>query len=98
MSLMTDIEGFDWDAGNDRKNADKHDVNRSEAEQVFFNDPLLLATDDRHIGSEARYYTLGQTDDDRLLQITFTLRPNNRLIRVISARDVSRKERVRYGQ
>lgn len=39
------IEGFDWDTGNARKNADKHGGSQIEAEQIFFNDPLLVAVD-----------------------------------------------------
>lgn len=92
------IEGFDWDAGNDRKNAEKHDVGQAEAEQVFFNEPLLVVDDDRHSIEEARFHALGQSESGRLLHITFTLRRDFRLIRVISARDMHRKERAIYEQ
>jgi uncharacterized protein len=90
------IEGFDWDGGNARKSADKHGVSQAEAEQVFFNSPLLLNEDLRHSAEEPRLRALGKTDEDRLLHVTFTLRVW--LIRVISARDMSRKERAIYGQ
>jgi uncharacterized DUF497 family protein len=92
------LTGFQWDAGNDRKSAEKHGVTRGEAEQVFFNDPLLVAADERHRQREERFHALGRTDDDRVLHITFAVREEGRLIRVISARDASRKERLRYGQ
>ncbi len=92
------IEGFDWDVGNDRKNAEKHGVGQAEAEQVFFNEPLLVVCDERHSSSEARFHALGHSDSGRLLHITFTLRQDLRLIRVISARDMHRKERVIYGK
>ena len=92
------IEGFDWDAGNDRKNADRHDVTQAEAEQIFLNEPLLMLTDHRHNTHEPRYHALGRTDDGRRLHVTFTLRGDGRLIRVISARDMHRKERARYVQ
>ncbi|WP_428491506.1 BrnT family toxin [Rhodopila sp.] len=92
------IEGFDWDAGNDRKSAQKHAVSQAEAEQMFFNDPLLLAVDERHGQTESRFHALGRTDDDRRLHVTFTLRDRGRLIRVISARDMHRKERLHYEQ
>ena len=98
MIDLTAAEGFQWDAGNARKSADKHSVSRSEAEQVFFNQPLLLLADDRHSQEEIRLHALGRTDDRRLLHITFTLREGGRLIRVISARDMHRKERLRYDQ
>jgi uncharacterized protein len=93
---LASIEGFEWDAGNDRKNVDKHRVSQAEAEQAFFNDPLVLTLDARHGLTETRFHALGQTDDGRRLQITFTLRDQGRLIRVISARDMHRKEGVRY--
>jgi uncharacterized DUF497 family protein len=63
-----------------------------------FNEPLLMAPDLRHSFSEQRIHALGRTDDGRLLHITFTLRANETTIRVISARDMSRKERSYYEQ
>jgi uncharacterized DUF497 family protein len=92
------ISGFDWDEGNARKSVDKHDVSQSEAEQVFFNQPLLVLADERHSQLERRYHLLGSTDDSRLLHVTFTLRASGTLIRVISARDMHRKERIFYEQ
>lgn len=98
MINWTDITGFDWDEGNSRKNADKHGVAQSEAEQIFFNQPLLVVPDGKHSQQEIRYHALGITDDDRLLHVTFTLRAAGKLIRVISARDMHRKERAFYEQ
>jgi uncharacterized DUF497 family protein len=92
------ITGFDWDAGNVRKSVEKHDVSQAEAEQVFFNEPLLMVPDARHSAEERRIHALGRTDDGRLLHITFTLRHDETKIRVISARDMSRKERSYYEQ
>ncbi|AYG62356.1 BrnT family toxin [Rhizobium jaguaris] len=92
------ITGFDWDAENARKSVEKHDVSQAEAEQVFFNEPLLMVPDARHSAEERRIHPLGRTDDGRLLHITFTLRQNETKIRVISARDMSRKERSYYEQ
>jgi uncharacterized DUF497 family protein len=91
-------EGFQWDAGNTRKSVDKHAVSQAEAEQIFFNEPLLLLDDTRHSQLEPRFHALGVTDDGRRLHITFTVRDKGRLIRIISARDMSRMERTRYGQ
>ena len=92
------IEGFDWDAGNARKNVDKHDVSQAEAEQIFFNDPLLVAPDEKHSANEIRLHALGHTQAGRRLHATFTLREAGRLIRVISVRDMNRKERAFYEQ
>lgn len=92
------IIGFDWDDGNSRKSAIKHAVSPAEAEQVFLNEPLLILEDVRHNMSEPRFHALGRTDDGRCLHVSFTLRREATLIRVISARDMHRKERARYEQ
>ncbi len=100
MSKADDLDkvtGFDWDEGNARKN-EKHGVSASEAEQVFFNAPLLLLEDTVHSQQERRLHALGKTDDGRGLHISFTLRQSGTLIRVISARDLHRKERAIYDQ
>ncbi len=91
------ISGFDWDDGNARKN-EKHGVSMAEAEQVFFNAPLLVLEDGAHSQDEVRLHALGKSDDGRALHITFTLRQAGELIRVISARDMHRKERTIYDQ
>ena len=91
------VVGFDWDDGNARRN-DKHGVSQSEAEEVFFNQPLLLLEDSRHGGQESRFHALGKTHEGRALHIAFTLRTDDTLIRVISARDMHRKERAIYDQ
>jgi uncharacterized protein len=96
MIEWTRVVGFDWDAGNALKSADKHGVTQSEAEQAFFNQPLLILDDDRHSFAEARFHALGRTDEDRRLQITFTLRREATLIRIISARAINARERSAY--
>ncbi len=92
------IVGFDWDDGKARKSAAKHRVSQAEAEQVFLNDPLLVLEDAVHSTGESRLHALGRTDAGRRLHVTFTLRRSGTLIRVISARDMHRKERLRYEQ
>ena len=91
---LPEFEGFDWDEGNIDKNWLSHQVTPQEAEQVFFNRPLIIAEDAKHSRAERRYLALGQTDADRPLFIAFTMR--ERRIRVISARDMHRKEREVY--
>ena len=98
MPDLLQIEGFEWDEGNSRKSIDKHAVSQTEAEQVFFNEPLLIVEDVRHSSYEIRLHALGQTDAGRLLHISFTLRGDGKLIRVISARTMHRKERLLYEQ
>ena len=97
MIDLAKVTGFDWDAGNTRKN-DQHGVTMAEAEQVFFNAPLLLLDDVGHSQRELRVHALGKTNKERMLHITFTLRNAGQLIRVISARDMHRKERAIYDQ
>ena len=97
MLDLNRITGFNWDNGNQRKN-EKHGVTMAEAEQVFFNTPLLLLDDVTHSQKEPRHHALVKTDDGRTLHVTFTLRQSGQLIRVISARDMHRKERVIYDQ
>lgn len=98
MIDLSKVSGFDWDAGNAYKNQDKHGVSQSEAEQVFFNDPLLLLSDPKHSEQETRFHALGKTEDGRQLLIAFTLRQEGTLIRVISARDMKARERSYYDR
>ncbi|WP_394756856.1 BrnT family toxin [Rhodoferax sp.] len=97
MLDLNKVSGFNWDDGNARKN-EKHAVSMAEAEQVFFNAPLLLLEDGVHSQQEPRIHALGKTDEGRALHITFTLQSSGMLIRVISARDRHRKERAIYEQ
>jgi uncharacterized DUF497 family protein len=98
MIDLDQIIGFDWDDGNSRKSADKHGVSQAEAESVFFNEPLIVAEDARLSETERRLNALGRTAQNRLLHITFTLRQNGTMVRVISAREMHRKERKAYEQ
>ena len=92
--ILKQCFGFQWDEGNSKKNWISHQVTRSECEQIFFNQPLIFGNDEKHSQNELRYYSLGQTDNRRLLFIVCTAREN--LIRIISARDMSKKEREAY--
>jgi uncharacterized DUF497 family protein len=98
MLDLSQTIGFDWDEANSGKSASKHSVSRAEAEQIFFDEQLLLADDVKHSEDEPRYHALGQTIEGRLLHVTFTLRDNQTRIRVISARDANRRERAAYAQ
>ena len=96
MIDLSQIIGFDWDENNRDKNWEKHEVLTGECEEVFFNLPLLLQSDNTHSQKEPRYYVLGHTIAGRRLFIAFTVREDK--IRVISARDMSKKERKIYEQ
>jgi len=86
--------GFDWDDGNVEKNWELHRVTFWEAEEVFFNEPLVVRTDRQHSQTEPRFLALGQSDAGRLLFISFTVRHS--LIRIISVRDMNRREARAY--
>jgi len=90
------IEGFEWDEGNINKNWKKHLVTNEEAEEVFINIPRVMLLDEKHSKFEKRYKVLGLTDKKRRLSITFTIR--NYKFRIISARDMNKKERSKYEE
>ena len=93
---IENCEGFDWDEGNSNKNWHLHEVTDGECEDVFFNLPLIIASDKKHSDNESRLFALGRTDADRWLFIAFTIR--NKLIRVISARDMTKREERIYAE
>ena len=86
--------GFDRDDANAPKIWEKHEVSPMECEQVFFNLPLVAGHDEKHSGAETRYYVLGRSDARRRLFVVVTVREGR--LRVISARDMSRKERKAF--
>jgi len=90
---LADCTGFQWDPGNSEKNWEQHGVTQGEAEQVFFNRPVRVAPA-KHTRRERRYAALGQTSGGRLLTVVFTIRGT--LIRPITVRDMSRRERRLY--
>ena len=98
---MVDLEriaGFDWDDGNARKSSEKHGVGQRDAEQVFLDPRLRVMVDDKHGGDEKRFHAYGEDSVGRKLQVSFTLRGDGTLVRVISARPMSRRERARYEE
>ena len=93
-NILLNCTGFEWDKHNSEKIWVKHKVSPSESEQIFFNLPLIVTDAVKHSEKENRFYALGHTDTNRLLFVVFTIRSNN--IRIISARNMSRKERKVY--
>lgn len=88
-----DLDTFIWDRGNETKNAEKHGVKKNECEQIFFDTPIYFS-DIKHSKIEERYISQGETVDGRKLLIIFTIR--NEKIRIISARDQNKKEKLKY--
>lgn len=96
MINLSHIVGFDWDKGNIRKNWEKHKIKAEECEQIFFNKPLIITTDEKHSQTEEGFYALGRTIENKQLFIAFTIRKNK--IRVISARIMNKIEKKIYEQ
>ena len=94
LKKLQECTGFNWDEYNIQKSWEKHKVSPVESEQVFFNQPLIVAEDIKHSQKEERFYVLGGTDKDRRLFIAFTIRKKQ--IRIISSRDMNKKEREIY--
>lgn len=86
--------GFDWDKGNIDKNLVKHKISNTESEEIFGNRPLKIFEDIKHSFLEKRFLAYGITSRKRRLTIVFSLR--NKKIRIISARDMNKKERGEY--
>lgn len=96
MKVLPKPVSFDWDKGNIGKNFAKHDVTDKESEQIFLNEPNFIFEDEKHSISERRYMIWGITNTGRKLTAIFTMR--GKKIRVISARDINRKEKRVYEE
>jgi uncharacterized DUF497 family protein len=90
---------FEWDESKARSNERKHGVRFDDAMLVFA-DPFALVEQDRIEGGELRWQTLGLVGGVALLLVAHTVRGDaqDEIIRIISARKASRKERQRYDE
>ncbi len=95
-SIIENCEGFEWDEGNSNKNFYLHNATDGECQDIFFNLPLIIAADKAHSNDEKRFFALGRTDAIRRLFIAFIVR--NKLIRVISVRDMTKSENRKYAK
>lgn len=87
---------FEWDKSKATANLKKHGVSFEEARTVFSNVLAVIFDDEAHSVSEEREIIIGHSQNNRLLLISFTERPN--AIRIISARLATRREREDYEQ
>lgn len=95
MKRLRDVVEFQWDEGNIGKNK-KHKVEDKESEEVFFDEKRFIFKDLVHSESEERLRILGKTKKGRLLFVVFTKR--GKRIRIISARDINKKEVYLYEE
>lgn len=96
MKSFPESKSFDWDQGNINKNWDKHRVHHLECEAIFFNEPIVTKVEKRGVSQEERVSALGVTNEGRFLFVVFTIRRER--IRVVSARDMNKKERKIYHE
>jgi len=87
---------FEWDESKATANLTKHGVSFEEAKTVFDNLLAVIFNDEAHSVGERREIIIGHSRNNRLLLISFTERSN--VIRIISARLATRKEREDYEQ
>ena len=90
------LEGFQWDEGNSAKSWVRHEVSQAECEQLFLNRPIVVTIDEGHSKVERRFAALGRANSGRQPTVVFTVRGS--LLRVISARPMSRRERGIYAK
>src|SRR3989304_854535 len=95
MMVVKDALEFEWDKGNINKNK-KHNIEDKEAEEVFFDERKKTFKDKLHSGGEERFRVVGKTKKGRLLFVVFTMRKGK--IRIISARDINKKEVSLYEE
>lgn len=92
---------FSWDASKAVVNQLKHKVSFKEATSVFADVRALEGPDVKHSDTEDRRFIVGTSDGGRVLPVVFTIRrrrSGNETIRIISARQASRKERKAYAR
>jgi uncharacterized DUF497 family protein len=94
FNLIAQCAGFQWDEGNLQKVLRRHHVSKEECEHVLLRHSFYAEVNETHSTTEPRYCVMGRTASRRYLYVTFTIRGD--LIRVISARDMSRRERRIY--
>lgn len=92
--IIKKVVGFEWDNGNKEKNFLKHKIRDEECEEIFFDQNKKILKDVIHSGKEERYILIGKTKKRKLIFLVFTIRKDK--IRVISARDLNKKERKLY--
>jgi hypothetical protein len=94
--LFEGLQGFQWDEGNSEKTWIRHEVSQAECEQLFLNRPIVVTFDESHSKLERRFVALGRADSGRQLTAVFAVRGS--LLRVISGRPMSRRERGIYAK
>lgn len=86
---------FEWDDEKEQKNISKHGIDFSTAALVFNDDYRIEKYDKIHSLYEDRYITIGDINGISII-ITVVYTERQDIIRIISARAASKKERETY--
>ena len=89
---------FEWDISKDISNRAKHDVAFEEAASVLFDNLCLEIADPDHSQDEERFIALGISGNGRLLVVCYSMRQNDTVARIISARKATANETKQYGE
>lgn len=92
---MTKIR-FEWDPRKAATNEHKHGISFKEAATVFLDEKALMIDDPEHSEDEDRYILLGISNQMRLIVVCHCYREDDEILRIISARKATRKERIQY--
>jgi len=87
---------FDWDENKNRINLEKHGITFEEASTVFFDNRAILFDDPEHSIDEDRFLLLGMSETAKVCIVCHCYRESDTVIRIISARQATRKEEQRY--
>ena len=87
---------FEWDRAKSEANQKKHGVSFEEAQTVFFEDSAVIFDDPDHSREEQRFLLLGASDARRILVVAHCYREEEELVRIISAREETRREREAF--
>jgi uncharacterized DUF497 family protein len=93
---MSELQ-FEWDPKKAASNERKHGVSFDEATTVFSDDHAILLDDPDHSDDEDRFVLLGLSANLRTLVVCHAYRAAEDVIRLISARKATRKERAAYA-
>ncbi len=88
--------GFEFDPKKSKRNREKHGIDFREAQTVFFDESAMEFFDSEHSHDEGRFLLLGRSFSLRTLMVCHCYRGENEIIRIISARKATAKERNKY--
>jgi len=97
---MLELNGqlFDWDTYKNLYNIEKHGVPFKEAATVFSDNAAIILDDLEHSQNEERFKIIGHSGNLRLLMVCHFYRDDDSIIRIISARKVTKTEQIQYGR